>query len=123
MIEKLSRAELRKRRHLRSRKKVLGTKDRPRVSVFRSSANIYLQLVDDTEGRSLSALSTLSKEFKEKGLKSSNNVEAARVLGEMFAQKLKENGISEVVFDRSGYCYHGKVKAIADALRAHGLLA
>jgi len=123
MLKRLSRTELRKRRHLRLRKAVLGTKERPRVSVFRSCGNLYLTLVDDTEGHSLCCASTLSKEFRDKNLKSSKNKEAAKVLGEMFAVKLKEKGITSVVFDRSGYRYHGKVEVMADVLREHGLLA
>ncbi len=123
MIKKLSRADLRNRRHVRARKKVLGTKERPRVCVFRSCANLYLQLIDDTEGRTLYVLSTLSKELREKNLKSSKNVAAAKTLAELFAQRLKEKNIGAVVFDRSGYRYHGKVKVVADVLRERGLLA
>jgi len=114
---------LRKKRHLRLRKKVLGAKERPRVIVFRSCANLYLQLVDDTEGCTLCSASTLSKEFRERNPKSSRNMEAARVLAEIFAQKLKEKNVKTVVFDRSGYRYHGKVKVMADFLREQGLLA
>ena len=123
MIKKLSRAELRKKRHLRLRKKVLGTKERPRVCVFRSCVNLYLQLVDDTVGHTLCVMSTLSKKFKEKNLKSSKNMEAARALAELFAEELKERKVTEVVFDRSGYRYHGKVKAMAETLREQGFLA
>jgi large subunit ribosomal protein L18 len=123
MIKTLSRAELRNKRHLRVRKKVLGTSERPRVCVFRSCRSLRLQLVDDMEGCTLCSLSTLGKELKEKKLTSSKNMEAARVLAEMFAQRLKEKNITTVVFDRSGYRYHGKVKAMADVLREQGLLA
>jgi large subunit ribosomal protein L18 len=123
MIKKLSRAEQRKKRHLRSRKRVLGTKEKPRVCVFRSCTNLYLQSVDDSEARTLCSLSTLSKEFKEKNLKSCKNTEAAKILAEMFARKLKERNITRIVLDRSGYRYHGKLKAMADVLRQHGLLA
>jgi large subunit ribosomal protein L18 len=122
MKKGLSRAKQRKIRHLRSRRKVLGTKERARVCVFRSCANLYLQSVDDTEGRTLCCVCTLSKEFKEKNLKSSRNMEAARVLAEMFAERLKERNITKVVFDRCGYRYHGKVKAMAEVLREHGLV-
>ena len=123
MVGKLSRARLRKKRHWRSRKKVLGTKERPRVCVFRSCVNLYVHLVDDGDGRTLCTLSTLSKEFKEKGLKNSRNMEAAKALAKVFAQKLKEKNVTRVVFDRSGYRYHGKVKVMAETLREHGLLA
>ncbi len=101
---------------------MLGTQERPRVCVFRSVANLYLHLVDETEGRMLCTVSTLSKEFKEKQLKSPKNMEAAKALAEVFAQKLKEKKVTKVVFDRSGYRYHGKVKVVADTLREHGLL-
>ena len=119
----MSRAELRKKRHLRSRKKVLGTSERPRVCVFRSNANLYLHLVDDTEGRALCTVSTLSKEFKEKNLKSATNTDAAKMLADLFVAKLKEKNVTRVVFDRSGYRYHGKVRVMAERLRESGLLA
>ncbi len=122
MIKKLSRAKLRKRRHLRLRKKVLGTDERPRACVFRSCTNLYLYLFDDAQGRTICSISTLSNEFKEKNLKSSKNLHAARILAEMFAVKLKEKNIVAVVFDRNGYRYHGKVKVMADVLREQGLL-
>jgi large subunit ribosomal protein L18 len=123
MIKTLSRTALRKKRHLRFKKKVLGDKERPRVSVFRSCVNLYLQLVDDTEGVILCSASTLSKEFKEKGLKSCKNVAAARAVAELFSQKLRDKGIQHIVFDRSGYRFHGKVKAMADVLREKGFLS
>ncbi len=123
MIKKLSRAEQRKKRHLRLRTKLLGTKDTPRVSVFRSCANLYLQLVDDTEGATLCSASTLDKEFKEKKLKGSKTMQAAKTLAEIFAQRLKDRNVKTVVFDRSGYRYHGKVKVMADVLREQGFLA
>ncbi len=98
-------------------KKLRGDGDRPRVSVYRSRNNIFLQLVDDTAGRTICSASTLMKEFKEKKLSSFTNIEAAKQLGLIFVEKLKEHNINNVVFDRSGYKYHGKVKAIAEALR------
>jgi large subunit ribosomal protein L18 len=122
MINTATRATLRKKRHLRLRRKVLGTKERPRVTVFRSCAHLYLQLVDDMEGSTLCSASTLGKEFREKNLKGSKNVEAARVLAEIFVERLKERNVKTVVFDRSGYRYHGKVKAMADVLRKQGLV-
>lgn len=93
------------------------------MCVFRSCANLYLQLIDDAEGRTVCTVSTLGKEFKEKNLKSAKNIEAAKVLAETFAEKLKQKNITKVVFDRSGYRYHGKVKVIAETLREHELLA
>lgn len=108
---------------MRLRKKVLGTDDRPRVCVFRSGANLYLHLIDDGRGRVLCTLSTLSREFKEKKLSSSKNMAAAKALAEMFAEKLKQNNVTEAVFDRSGYRYHGKIKVMAEALRENGLIA
>jgi large subunit ribosomal protein L18 len=123
MIKSLSRTALRKKRHLRFRKKVLGDKERPRVSVFRSCANLHLQLVDDTEGATLCSASTLCGEFKQKRLKSSKNIAAARALAEVFSQKLRDRGIRKVVFDRSGYRFHGKIKAMADVLREKGFLS
>lgn len=101
----------------------MGTSERPRVCLFRSNANLYLQLVDDTEGRALCAVSTLSKEFKEKNLKSATNVDAARMLADLLIEKLKEKNVARVVFDRSGYRYHGKVRVMAERLRESGLLA
>lgn len=123
MIKTRSRTALRKKRHLRLRKNVLGSQDRLRVSVFRSCANLHLQLVDDTEGATLCSASTVSGEFKQKGLKSSKNIAAARALAELFAQKLKDKGIRKVVFDRGGYRFHGKVKAMAEVLREKGFLS
>lgn len=123
MIKSLSRTALRKKRHLRLREKVLGSQDRLRVSAFRSSANLYLQVVDDTQGVTLCSASTLCGEFKQKGLKSSKNIAAARALAEVFAQKLQDKGIRKVVFDRGGYRFHGKIKAMADVLREKGFLS
>ncbi len=114
--------ELRKKRHLRSRRKVLGTKEKPRVCVFRSNVHLYLHLIDDMEGQTLCTLSTLSKEFKDKKLGSSKNVEAARVLADLFVEKVKDRNVASIVFDRSGYRYHGKVKVMAERLREQGLL-
>lgn len=102
---------------------MLGTRERPRVTLFRSCANLYLQLVDDMEGSTLCSASTLGKEFEERNLKGSKNMQAAKTLAEIFAQKLKERNVKTVVFDRSGYRYHGKVKVMADVLREQGFLA
>lgn len=112
--------ELKERRRQRIRKKISGTNERPRLSVFRSLNHIYAQIVDDTTGRTLVSASTLDKEFKEvKGNKS--NIEFAKKVGAMIAEKALNIGIQKVVFDRAGYRYHGCIKALADAAREKGL--
>jgi large subunit ribosomal protein L18 len=111
---------MRKRRHSRIRKQVSGTPERPRLCVFRSLNNIYAQIVDDTAGKTLVAASTLDPKLKEhKGHK--GNVEAAKLTGELIGKKAMEAGIKQVVFDRGGYLYHGRVKALAAAAREAGL--
>lgn len=110
----------RKRRHLRVRKKVFGTKERPRLCVFRSLRHMYCQLIDDTEGRTLLAMSTLSPELRNT-LSKHGNKEAAAAVGAKLAEKAKALGIKEVVFDRGGYKFHGRVKALAEAARKGGL--
>ena len=107
-------------RHLRVRQRVRGTAARPRLSVFRSLQHIYAQLIDDETGRTLVAVSSLSLELKA-GLKNGGNATAAKVVGELVAQKARAAGISQVVFDRGGYRYHGRVKTLAEAARAAGL--
>ena len=110
----------RKRRHLRIRKKVIGTSERPRLSVYRSLNHIYAQIIDDTRGHTLVSASTLDKEFKEyKGHK--GNVEAAKKVGSIIAERALRSGIKRIVFDRGGYKYHGSIKALADAAREGGL--
>lgn len=110
----------RKRRHLRIRKKVFGTPDRPRLCVFKSLNHIYAQIIDDTVGRTLAAASTLDKIFRDRqGNKS--NVEYAKKVGELIAERALSLGISKVVFDRAGYKYHGCIKALADSAREKGL--
>lgn len=115
-----TRRELRIRRHKRIRKKVFGTPERPRLSVYRSNNNIYAQVIDDSSGRTLVAASTLDKDFKgytgHKG-----NVEAAKRVGELIAKRALTVGIKKVVFDRGGYLYHGSIKALAEAARGAGL--
>jgi len=108
-------------RKRRIRKKIGGTGERPRLSVFRSARHIYAQIVDDLQGHTLVAASTLSKEIRENlaGLKKS---ETAKEVGRLLAAKAKEKGISQVVFDRNGFLYHGRVKAVADSCREHGLV-
>jgi large subunit ribosomal protein L18 len=107
-------------RHRRLREKVRGSAARPRLAVFRSINHIYAQLIDDDGGRTLLAVDSRSKAFRDGG-KSGGNVAAAKAIGEQLAQKAKAAGIARVVFDRGGYKYHGRVKALADAARAGGL--
>ncbi|MBI5026278.1 MAG: 50S ribosomal protein L18 [Nitrospirae bacterium] len=108
------------RRHKRIRKKVFGTALKPRLSVFKSLKHIYVQLVDDTTGNTLTSTSTLDKELKGK-LKTGGNVESAKKVGEIIAKRAIDKGLKTVVFDRGGYLYHGRVKALADAARKEGL--
>ena len=107
-------------RHKKIRKKIMGSKKKPRLCVFRSLQHIHAQLIDDLEGRTLCSLSTNNPAIQ-KNLKYGGNVKAANLLGEMFAKRVKELGFLEVVFDRAGYKYHGRVKALADACRKNGL--
>lgn len=116
-----TRLAARLKRRKRIRKKIGGNGERPRLSVFRSARHIYAQIVDDSQGRTLTAASTLSPELRDKvaGLK---KTEAAREVGRLLATKAKEKGISQVVFDRNGFLYHGRVKAVAESCREHGLV-
>lgn len=109
----------RQRRKRRIRKKISGVKDQPRMSVFRSLKHISVQIVDDSAGTTLAAASTYEKAMKDR--KSTGNVEAAKAVGEMIAERAKQKGIERVVFDRNGCLYHGRVKALADAARQKGL--
>jgi large subunit ribosomal protein L18 len=120
MINKPSKNEQRLKRHLRVRKKVHGTAERPRLNVFRSEKHIYAQIINDDLGTTLVAASTLDKELKGK-LASGANKEAAKAVGELLAKRAIEKGIKTVVFDRGGYIYHGRVKELAEAARAAGL--
>lgn len=117
MFNKEDKRATRVRRHARVRKKVNGTPERPRLSVYRSEKNIYAQIIDDTKGVTLVAASSLDKEFEGTGW----NIEAAKKVGEAVAKKAKNAGIDKVVFDRGGYIYHGRVQALADAAREAGL--
>lgn len=110
----------RERRHLRIRKKVIGTSKRPRLSVYRSLKNLYAQLVDDFNRRTLFSMSTRSPLFKER-MQYGGNVKAAELFGELFAERAVERGFSRVVFDRGGYLYHGRIKAFAEAVKKKGL--
>jgi large subunit ribosomal protein L18 len=113
--------ESRKRRHLRVRKTVYGTSQRPRLVVFRSNLHIYAQIVDDSEGKTLISASTLDKECK-KSIQRGNNNKAAEAVGQLVAKRAQAKNIKSVVFDRGGYLFHGRVKALADAARQGGLL-
>jgi len=116
---KISRNEMRKRRHRRIRKRVVGTPERPRLCVYKSLRHIYAQLVDDSRGHTLAAASTLDPEIRDQV--KSPDVEAAKLVGQLIARRAQELGIRKVVFDRSGYPYHGKVRALAEAAREGGL--
>lgn len=125
MEKVISRNELRLRRKKRIRKKIFGTPDKPRVCVYKSLRYLYVQAIDDINGRTLVSASTLEKEFREKyGNNSYNikNLKVARILGNIFGERLKEKKIERIVFDRSGYPYHGRVKEIAEGIREKGIL-
>jgi large subunit ribosomal protein L18 len=112
--------EVRARLHARIRKKLSGTPERPRLAVFRSQSHIYAQLIDDEAGRTLCAASSLDKALKA-DFKRGANVAAAQAVGRLIADRAKQNGVAAVVFDRGGFQYHGRVKALADAAREGGL--
>lgn len=111
---------MRKNRHVRVRKKVYGTPERPRLNVYRSNNHIYAQVIDDISGHTLVSASTLDTEAREK-LSSTHNKEAAKLVGELVAKKAIEKGVGEVVFDRGGYIYHGRIKELAEGAREAGL--
>jgi large subunit ribosomal protein L18 len=111
---------LRKKRHRRVRAKVSGTAERPRLNVSRSIQHIYAQLIDDTSGHTLAAASTLDAGLRQQ-LKSGGNIEAAKAVGKLIAERAREKGLTTVIFDRGGYKYHGRVQALADAAREGGL--
>ncbi len=120
MVSKVNRSDVRKNKHRRLRSRLSGTPERPRLAVFRSNNHMYAQIIDDVAGNTIVSASTLQADVKE-GLDKTNNVEAAAKLGTVIAKKAMDNGIKEVVFDRGGYIYQGKVKALADAAREAGL--
>ena len=120
MVSKTSRAEIRVKKHNRLRNRFAGTAERPRLAVFRSNNHMYAQIIDDSVGNTLVAASTLEKAVKAE-LEKTNNVDAAAYLGTVIAKKALEKGITEVVFDRGGFIYQGKIKALADAAREAGL--
>lgn len=118
MVNKVSRTKTRVKKHKKIRNKINGTSERPRLSVYRSNNHIYAQIIDDLKGTTLISSSTLDKALS---LEATNNVEAAKAVGEAVAKKAIAEGIETVVFDRGGYVYHGKVQALADAAREAGL--
>ena len=120
MINKIDKNEIRKRKHLRVRKTVSGTTERPRLCVFRSNSHIYAQIIDDTEGTTLAAASSLDKDVKSQ-VSNGSNIDAAKEVGKLIAKRAQDKKISEVVFDRGGYIYHGRVAALAEAAREAGL--
>ena len=120
MVSKKSRTEVRLKKHRRMRNHLSGTAERPRLAVFRSNNHMYAQIIDDTVGNTLVSACTLQKDVKAE-LEKTNNVDAAAHLGTVIAKKALEKGITTVVFDRGGFIYQGKIKALADAAREAGL--
>ena len=119
-MAKLTRAESRNRRHRRVRKHITGTQERPRLNIFRSDAEIYAQVIDDKAGHTLAAASSIDHDLREK-LTGKNKTEQARLVGQLVAERAKSKGISQVIFDRGGFRYIGRVKALADGARESGL--
>ena len=117
MVNRPNTAAQRKMRHARVRGKISGTPERPRLCVFRSESNIYAQIIDDVAGNTLVSASSVEKAFEGKG----GNIEAAKKVGALIAERAVKKGIEDVVFDRGGYIYHGRVKALAEAAREGGL--
>jgi len=117
---KKSRETARKARHIRVRKKIFGTAGKPRLNIYRSLKHIYAQVIDDFEGKTIASASTIDRELKGK-IGSGCNIEAAKAVGELIARRAVEKGVKQVVFDRGGYLYHGRVKALADSAREGGL--
>ena len=120
MVSKQSRQEVRVKKHMKIRNRFSGTAERPRLAVFRSNNHMYAQIIDDTVGNTLVSASTLEKEVKAE-IEKTNNVDAAAYLGTVIAKRAIEKGIKEVVFDRGGFIYQGKIAALADAAREAGL--
>jgi large subunit ribosomal protein L18 len=118
MVKKVNSNVARLRRHKRVRKNISGTAERPRLNVFRSLSNIYAQIIDDTNGVTLVSASSLDKDFEGKN---GGNIDAAKAVGELVAKRAVEKGIKQVVFDRGGYVYHGRVAALAEGAREGGL--
>ena len=120
MVSKESRQEIRAKKHMKIRKRFSGTAERPRLAVFRSNNHVYAQVIDDVAGKTIVSASTLEKDIKAE-LKNTDDIEAATKIGNVVAKRALDKGIKAVVFDRGGYIYHGKVKALADAAREAGL--
>ena len=120
MVSKESRQEIRVKKHMKIRNRFSGTAERPRLAVFRSNNHVYAQVIDDVAGKTLVSASTLEKDIKAE-LKNTDDIEAATKVGDVVAKRALEKGIKAVVFDRGGYIYHGKVKAVAEAAREAGL--
>lgn len=120
MINKQNKNKVRTRKHIRVRKKISGTAERPRLNVYRSLSNIYAQVIDDKTGNTLVSASTLDPELKGK-LKGTGNKEAAKEVGKLIAKRTLDAGLKSVVFDRGGYIYHGRVKELAEGARESGL--
>lgn len=120
MVSKKTRSVVRQNKHRKIRNHISGTAERPRLAVFRSNNHMYAQIIDDTVGNTLVSASTLQKEIKAE-LEKTNNVDAAAYLGKVIAERALEKGIKEVVFDRGGFIYQGKIAALADAARTAGL--
>ena len=119
-VRKLSKDAHRRRIHARVRTRLAGTPERPRLNVYRSAAHIYVQIIDDRSGRTIVSASSVDKETK-KGLKGGGNIPSAKAVGKIIAERAKAAGVTQVVFDRGGYKYHGRVKELADAAREAGL--
>ena len=120
MVSKESRQKIRAKKHMKIRNRFSGTAERPRLAVFRSNSHVYAQVIDDVAGKTIVSASTLEKDIKAE-LKNTDDIEAATKVGDFVAKRALEKGIKAVVFDRGGYIYHGKVKALADAAREAGL--
>ncbi len=121
MAKIIVRTLARKRRHYRGRQKIVGTAERPRLSIYRSEKNIIAQLIDDTKGLTLSSCSTRDKDFKSQVKDKVRPLEASKIIGKILAEKAKAKKIQKAVFDKSGYQYHGRVKAVAEGAREGGL--
>ncbi|HHW11557.1 MAG TPA: 50S ribosomal protein L18 [Firmicutes bacterium] len=121
MFKRIDRNEARVRRHIRLRKKLSGTTERPRLSVYKSLHHIYAQIIDDVQGRTLLSASTVEPEVRTQLNGYGGNIESAKLVGKLIAQRAKDKGITKVVFDRGGYKYHGRIAALAEAARENGL--
>lgn len=121
MYYKEDKNKARLKRHSRSRKKIFGTKTSPRLNVYRSLNNIYVQAIDDESGVTIASASSKDKSFSRENGANGGNIAGAKVVGEMIGKRLKEKNIDTVVFDRGGYIYHGRIKALADGTRSVGL--